>query len=147
MVSRKTENWIIRFGIILFWTLFWGLNFIDKLLPAGFLWVGRERTEQFTSYFLSIGLSNPLFAETTLMIISIFELVAFVFMVTSLFYFFRNQEKAHQALFWGIFTSLLIFSFFTIGDQVFGNRTELLEHSIYWISLVISWFIFRYFEK
>jgi hypothetical protein len=34
--------------------------------------------------------------------------------------------------------------FFSIGDQIFGDRFSLLEHAIFWIISVISWIIYKY---
>ena len=41
----------------------------------------------------------------------------------------------------------VIFSFFAIGDQVFGDRGELLEHTIYWMALIVSWGAYKFLPE
>ena len=45
------------------------------------------------------------------------------------------------------FAGLVIFSFFAIGDQIFGDRVELQEHTTFWMALIISWGAYIYFPK
>lgn len=33
---------------------------------------------------------------------------------------------------------------FALGDQVFGERSELLEHTIFWAALFISWRVYTH---
>ena len=36
-----TERALLRTAILIFWTLFWGLSVVDKVIPdVQFLWVG-----------------------------------------------------------------------------------------------------------
>ncbi len=140
------ESTAIRLGIILFWTLFWLLGVIDKVIPnrtAVLFWAGKDRLAQFSNYFSSIGIEVTFVPITFLVIVSILQFVAFLFCLGALVYFVSGKrEQADRLLFWGILVSLAIFSFFAVGDQIFGDRVELLEHSIFWIALVISWFIY-----
>ncbi len=146
MLTLKKENKIIRGGLIIFWLLFWLLNTIDKLITKEVtLWVGKDRISQLTTYFSSIGIENIMIPKITLTIIGLLEFIALVFFSISLYYYVnKNLKKARHLFFLGIFTSIVIFSFFAIGDQIFGDRTELLEHSIYWISSILSWYIFSH---
>ena len=36
------------------------------------------------------------------------------------------------------------FSLFSIADQVFGDRFQLLEHGLFWMILLASWIVFRH---
>jgi len=149
LMSHKHEKALIRFSIVLFWSLFWLFNFIDKVIPGaeGF-WVGKDRFVQFTGYFASIGVENPTLVGWVLGVVSVLELLAFVFMTFALVAVITKKKKwAHSFTFWGVIISLAIFTFFGIGDQIFGDRTELLEHSIYWMALIISWFMYTKTEE
>jgi hypothetical protein len=58
---------------------------------------------------------------------------------------YKGKDKISEQWFYrGISFSVLLFSLFSIGDQVFGDRFNLLEHGIFWIILVVSWAIFKY---
>jgi len=146
--SEKKENKIIRLGIIGFWWFFWLFNVVDKLIGGKtFLWVGKDRFTQIVNYFDSVGIENIAVASVFLVFISVVEFIALVFATHALWHILLGHEqKAHSALFISILISLFIFSFFAIGDQIFGDRVELLEHTIYWIALVVSWFIYTLAE-
>jgi len=144
MFSKKRENKIIRGGIIIFWLSFWLFNAIDKVvLETRFLWAGENWAKFFLELFKSIGIENRVIPYFALSMIGILEFTAAIFMALALFYFFKGDKRKTKHMFFiGILISLIIFSFFAIGDQIFGERQELLEHSIYWIGLIISWFVF-----
>ena len=144
LISKKKEGKIIQLGIIIFWSIFWMLNFIDKIIPNEvYLWSGKDRMAQFVTYFNSIGLGQSFFPQTSYIIISLAELLAFILALLALISFLNKESKRCRSyLFWSFLTGLSIFSIFTIGDQVFGDRTELLEHSTYWLAIIISWFIY-----
>jgi hypothetical protein len=36
---------------------------------------------------------------------------------------------------------------FSIGDQVFGDRFQLLEHGLFWLILIASWILFKYISN
>ncbi|MDA1335131.1 MAG: hypothetical protein O2794_03935 [bacterium] len=148
-MTRQHEDRIIRFGIIIFWFFYWLLNVVDKFIgEKTFLWVGKDRFAQFVDYFSSIGLENIIFAQTTLVVSTVLELLAFVFAGFALKFFLEgDRRQARGAIFWSILTGLITFSFFAIGDQIFGDRVELLEHTTYWIALVISWFVYTKTEE
>ena len=143
-LSNKQENHIIHLGIVVFWLLFWLFNVIDKVISGTvFLWVGNDRYAQFMKYFSSIGIDNTAVAGTVLLFVSFVEFAALVFFTFALWHIVRgDKKKSRDAVFFGILVSISLFSFFTIGDQIFGDRSELLEHSTYWILLVISWFLY-----
>jgi len=148
-LNAGQEKRIIRLGIIVFWWLFWLLNVIDKFIgKSTFLWVGKDRLGQFVTYFSSIGIENSSVAAAFLIFVTIVEMIALLFMTFALGYTISgNESGAHRALYFGILTSLFLFSFFTIGDQIFGDRHQLLEHALYWMALILSWFIYTRAEE
>lgn len=125
---------------------FYATTVIDKIIPDVYpLWVGADFYTLFIKLFASLGLTDPMFASTALAVISFLETVAFVCFLFSFFNLFNNYDKvSHQWFNRGILLSVVIFSLFSIGDQVFGDRFTLLEHTIFWTILVVSWAIFRY---
>ena len=145
----KKENEIIRYAIISFWWFFWLFNIIDKVIGGTtFLWVGKDRFSQFVEYFSSIGIENTTVAFSVLLFTALIELVVLVFFTGALTHEVAKKEKEAGVLFfWGIIFSLFIFTFFVIGDQVFGDRAELLEHSLYWVALLVSWAVYKYSKK
>lgn len=149
VLNQKKEVRIIRFGLIIFWWFFWFFNVIDKfIVESVFLWKGKNRIGQLIDYFASIGISDIAIPIIFFLFIAALEIIALVFMTITLrFYFKGDKQLTRAAFFYGILVSLIIFSFFTIGDQIFGDRAELLEHSIYWILTVLSWFVYIRIEK
>ena len=140
-ISHYFEGRLIRFAIVVFWLLFWFLNVIDKFInkPA-FLWAGKDRVTQLVEYFSSIGIENINIVLASLVFISIAEITVTLFLAFSLWNLLKkNGERAKLWFFWGTLTGLGIFTFFAVGDQVFGERSELLEHTIFWVALFISW--------
>lgn len=149
ILTKQKENSILQFVIVAFWAVFWLFNVIDKIIPGStFLWVGKDRFAQISEYFMTIGVENPMVTTISLGAVTIVEAVALAFFALSLVYFIAGNKKyAHSMFFWGAITSLVIFSGFSIADQVFGDRFELLEHSIYWVTIIASWFAYKASEK
>ncbi len=148
MIPQKREGWVIQCGIIVFWWLFWLLNVIDKLVtqPRVF-WVGENYVDEFVELFGKIGMEGSPVPIVLLMLVTVMELFAFIYLSVALVRFLRRDRKrAHHYLFMGILVSLVVFSFFTIGDQFFGERADLLEHTLYWLAFIISWFAYTHAE-
>lgn len=140
------EKKIIQFLIIIYWTFFGALTVIDKIIPDVYLfWVGADFYTLFIKLFASLGLTNPLYATISLVGVSSIEVMAFVCYLFSLFNLYKGNDKISEQWFYrGILFSIILFTFFSIGDQVFGDRSNLLEHSIFWIILVVSWIVYKY---
>ena len=140
-ISHYFEGRLIRFAIVGFWLLFWFLNVIDKFInQPTFLWAGKDRITQFVEYFSSIGIENINIVLAFLIFVTIIEIAATLFLAYSLWNLLRkNAVKARMWFFWATLTGLGIFTFFAVGDQVFGDRSELLEHTIFLIAILISW--------
>jgi hypothetical protein len=147
--ERSNEGNVIQLGILVYWTAFWFLNSVDKIINQPlFLWVGKDRVAQFEKYFSSIGIEDPAVAMVFLIFVAIAEIAACVLLGAALVKFLKNKkEKAHRLFFWGTFVGLAIFSFFAIGDQIFGDRAELWEHTTFWMAIVISWGAYNYYPK
>lgn len=148
-LSNNLEGQVIRFGVVVFWLLFWLLNSIDKFIGQPiFLWIGKDRLVQIKEYFSTIGIDGALIPTGVFVFTTILEIAAFLFLAAAFLALIHKQlGRARALFFWGTFAGLAIFSFFTIGDQVFGDREELLEHTVYWVSLIVSWGAYNYFPK
>jgi len=142
MKEKKT----IQYLILIYWLFFEALTVIDKIIPDVYpFWVGADFYTLFVKLFASLGLKNPLFATVALVGVSSIEIVAFVCFLFSLFNMYKGKNEISERWFYrGISIAVLLFSFFSIGDQVFGDRSNLLEHGIFAISLVVSWVVFKY---
>lgn len=140
------EKKIIQYLIVIYWTFFGGLTVIDKIIPDVYpYWVGADFYTLFIKFFASLGLTDPIFATIALAIVALIETSAFVCYLFSLFNLCKGKDKISEQWFYrGILFSVLAFSFFSIGDQVFGDRNNLLEHGIFWITLIVSWGVYKY---
>ena len=73
-------NQLIRYAILVYWSIFWLFNIVDKLIGGShFLWVGRDRFAQFQRFFASAGIDSPFIADFALVIAAGLEIFAFVF--------------------------------------------------------------------
>lgn len=140
------EKKLIQYLVLIHWTLFSATAVIDKIVPDVYpFWVGADFYTLFIKLFASLGLTDPIFATIALAVISFLEIVAFVCFAFSFFNLYNSKDKiAEQWFYRGISFSVLTFSFFSIGDQVFGDRFTLLEHTIFWMILIFSWVIYKY---
>ena len=137
--GTQTGPWI-RLIILAYWTLFWFFNVIDKVVGgAHFMWVGRDRFAQFQKYFASAGLPAPWVADLGLVVAAALEVFALVFFAGATFHFLKRRDKASHTWFLaGTVTTLATFTFFSIGDHLFGDRFELLEHTLFWFISLMS---------
>jgi hypothetical protein len=140
---------IIRFVIIFYWSLYWLFNIIDKIIAASqFLWVGKDRFAQFQRFFASAGWENPMVANTALIIVAGLEIFAFIFFAGAFIHLFQKKEESSRTFFVvGISLTLATFTIFSIGDHIFGDRFELLEHTLFWILTLFTWVIFIHSDK
>ena len=139
-----SNNQLIRGAILIYWSIFWMFNIVDKVIGGSmFLWVGRDRFAQFQKYFASAGLEAPIVADVALIFAAALEVFAFVFMTGALMFYLKRQLKEARSWFlMGIFLTLATFTFFSLGDHLFGDRFELLEHTLFWFMTLASWVIF-----
>jgi len=142
-LSSSTRR-LLRLAILAYWTLFWAFNVLDKAIGgAHFLWVGRDRFAQFQKYFDSVGLGSPHVANAALVVAGALEVFAFLYFAGALrFEWKEHRDRARQWGFIGTLLTLGTFTFFSIGDQWFGDRFELLEHTLFWLVSLASWVAF-----
>ena len=147
--TRVPSNQLIRYAILFYWSLFWLFNIVDKFIGGSlFLWVGRDRFAQFQKFFASAGLESPIIANIALIIAAGLEVFAFVFFTGALIHFLRKKQNSYRAWFFlGILFTLIIFTVFSIGDHIFGDRFELLEHTLFWFLTLFSWIAFIRLNK
>lgn len=140
------EKKIIQYFVLIYWASFGALTVIDKIIPDVYpYWVGADFYTLFIKLFASLGFTDPIFATIALAFVSTIEALAFVCYLFALFNLFKGKDKISEQWFYrGITFSVLLFSFFSIGDQVFGDRFTLLEHGVFWVILIVSWAIFKY---
>ena len=57
-----------------------------------------------------------------------------------------RSEAAKSLFFWATTVGIVIFTSFSVGDQIFGDRAELWEHGTFVILIMVSWFAHRYYN-
>ena len=141
--ASSSTRWV-QWGILTYWTLFWLLNVVDKVVGgAHFLWVGRDRFAQFQKYFASTGLADAWIADAGLVLAAALEAFALTFCAGAWWHFAQRREDHARGWFLaGTLFTLLTFTFFSIGDQWFGDRFELLEHTLFWFISLVSWVVY-----
>ena len=149
MNSKFSTSQIVRFSILFYWSIFWLFNLIDKLIGGSmFLWVGRDRFAQFQKFFASAGLDSPIIADIALIVAAGLEAFAFVMFAGALLHFMKNRmETSRSWFFLGIVFTLVTFTIFSIGDHIFGDRFELLEHTLFWFITLLSWVVYNRLER
>ena len=140
------EQSVIRCSILMFWTFFWGLSVFDKIIPdVHFLWVGKDFFALFVKFFGSLGVKDSLVATLALAGVSSLEAVNFTLYLVAFYNFIKKEKEASEKWFFrAILSSITLFALFSIADQVFGDRFQLLEHGLFWLVLVASWLVFKH---
>jgi hypothetical protein len=140
---------LFRFGILFYWSLFWLINSIDKIIGGSqFLWVGKDRFAQFQRFFASVHWENTMVANVALIIVAALEIFAFLFFTGALLHLIRkNQDLSRSWFVIGICFTLATFTIFSIGDHIFGDRFELLEHTLFWFITLFSWVAYIHADK
>ena len=88
----KEKN-ILRFSILFYWTFFWGLSVLDKIIPdVHHLWVGKDFFALFVKFFGSLGLKDPIFATIALAFVSSLEGLNFVFYLLASVNFLKEKN-------------------------------------------------------
>ena len=143
------SNNLVRFLILFYWSIYWLFNSIDKFIGGSqFLWVGKDRFAQFQRYFDSAGWGKPIVSDIALIIVGSLEIFAFLFFIGAFIQLVKKNETTSKSWFIvGISLTLSIFTIFSIGDHVFGDRFELLEHTLFWTLTLFTWVIYIHSEK
>jgi len=136
---------LLRLSIVGFWTLFWGLSVVDKVVPDVHpFWVGKDFFALFVKFFASLGLKDPLFPTVALAGVSGLEALSFVlYLIAAVQVVRQASDRANTWFFRAVSTSMTLFALFSIADQTFGDRFQLLEHGLFWLVLLASWGMFR----
>jgi hypothetical protein len=148
-VSELIGKDLIRYLIIAFWVFFWLFNVIDKVVGgAHFLFVGKDRFAQIQRLFDSLGLGAPVVANIALVVTVVLEVFAFVSFSGAIYHKVRkNPVGTHSWFFTGICLTLVTFTYFSIGDQAFGDHAELLEHNLFWFIALLTWVVFIHVDQ
>jgi len=141
--KSTASHQLVRYAILIYWAIFWLFNLIDKVIGgAHFLWVGRDRFAQFQKYFASTGLDSPHIANAALAFAGALEAFSLVFFAGAVLHEVRKDRAASRKWFFlGTILTLATFTFFSIGDHWFGDRFELLEHTLFWFLSLSSWVV------
>ena len=84
-MATKKESSLLQLGILGYWSLFWLLNVVDKFIGGStYLFAGRDRAAQLFGYFESIGVTNPWVLQGSLVIITVLEIIAFLYVCGAL---------------------------------------------------------------
>ena len=144
-----SEKKYIRFAILIYWIFFWGLSVVDKIISGVQLnWVGKDFFALFVKFFESLGIKNPFFATIALASTATIEAVNFVLYLFSFVNFIKGNTSLSEKWFYrAILSSVILFTLFSVGDNVFGDRSQLLEHGLFWMILLASWAIFKYITR
>ena len=140
--------------VILYWFTFWVSNGLDKFVNGTdlvvFRWYGKDRSEQFVGYFRKADLPEE-YVNGVLYFAGAWELlIALLFLTAGLYYLFGNARGARHyhrnwnAILLGLFMSAITFVAFALFDVVVGDRVELLEHSIFFGLVLLSWIAIVY---
>jgi hypothetical protein len=93
-------------------------------------------------------LESPAIANFALIVAAGLEVFAFVFFTGALIYYLKKKNETSRAWFFiGIVLTLITFTIFSIGDHIFGDRFELLEHTLFWFLTLFSWVAFIRLEN
>jgi hypothetical protein len=122
--------------VVAFFTMFWLLNGLDKFLNRQPFWYGDHRDLKFITYFASIHLPAPV-ALIVLHSLGVIETLLGIGFLTALLS--RKIPLVFSQIYFK--ASILIFLLYSIGDIIFGDRAELLEHGTY-LALIMICFAF-----
>ncbi len=133
--------------IILYWSIVWFANGLDKFINRQslniFTWFGKDRVEQFSGYFEKTSLSNE-WIGPLLILTGVWEfIVGIPFLVAGLLYFARSDRRWNFITL-GLFFSAATFAVFAFFDVIFGDRAEFLEHGTFFAIVIVSWLAIIY---
>ena len=135
---QNLNDWLSSRSLLLaFFTMFWLFNGLDKFLNRLPFWYGDAREAKFIGYFAHIHLP-PWLALTTLYSFGVVEILVGVSFLYALLR--RHTQSAVSQISFKV--SVLIFFTYSIGDIIFGDRAELLEHGTYIILILVSFAFF-----
>ncbi len=147
-VAQRRARYV-RIVLSAFWALFWIGNVIDKIYPsatAGFR--GTARIDQIGDFLRAVGINSATIAVVVVALIGAFEAVLAVGAIFALVAAIRRQPtRAAAAAFWLTLGTVVLFGVFSVGDIIFGDRTELWEHVAFLTYALVTFAVFRYAER
>ena len=131
--------------IVLYWSLFWILNGLDKFINGRdlflFTWYGKNRTAQFGDYLEKTDLPGAWTSVANYAAGSWEVLVALVFLAATAHCFLDREGPRHwNGILLGLYLSAFTFIGFSVLDIIAGDRGELNEHGLYLGLVIVSWF-------
>ena len=124
-----------------FWASFWLLNGLDKFFN-GEHFFGVTRDEKFIDYFAGLLLPSQL-ALTTLYAFGVAE----VLLGLGFLYILIRRDAPPVLNRLNFKFSMLLFFAFSIGDILFGDRAELLEHGTFLVLVIVSFEFFLLVDR
>lgn len=163
--------WLLVLSI--FWSGFWMLNGFDKFLNGSFEpmmsedvtkavlvetetgeishrmqpmhtvgFLGVNRNSKMGIFFSRIGLGDSS-GNTFLITVGIIEiLLGFLFLYVFFEILFKQYNTNYISI--GLIISLFLFTIFSFGDILFGERMELWEHSTFMIVIIGSYYMYHH---
>ena len=120
---------------------------VDKVIPdVQTLWVGKDFFALFVKFFASMGLKDPLFA-TVALAVQARKPSTSRSTCWPPWPCFKAEKRTETWFFRGVMASMGLFALFSVADQAFGDRFQLLEHGLFWMVLMSSWIAFKFFTE
>lgn len=134
--------------IIMYWSVFWLTNGLDKFLNNTnlilFEWFGKDRADQFSGYFTALNIPTEL-VDQVLLTIGVWELcIAGAFLAAYIYLEMGRLTKTFVMVRYGFFMTIVIFIIFSGFDVLVGDRFELFEHNAYIAMAILAWFVLIY---
>ncbi len=150
MKSSKSSGHQLTILLALFWGLFWLFNGLDKFMHSSvigdFMWFGQDRTEQISVY--AERMQFPIsWIDPILVFTGVWEfLVAAPFIIFVAYNITNfNSESVngwlHYCFYNALCLSAVTFLVFCVFDVIAGARSELLEHTVYFVLIAVSFMV------
>ncbi len=149
MIRVVNNNLCISNLLVLYWSLYWLMNGLDKFFNQKdlglFFWYGKDRTSQFSNYFMNTKISTA-WVDVVLLFTGFWEVLIFLCFFIFAIRKIMSSDFYIEWLKFGMILSALTFIGFSVFDIVFGDRAELLEHGTFLILIAVS-YQFMFNEK
>ena len=140
-IQKINKKITVNHLLAIFWSSFWLLNGFDKFFNGEYFF-GVTRDEKFIAYFSSIGMQADI-ALSLLYSCGVCEILIGVAFLWS----FKNITHRKEILEFCLKAGMSVFIIFSVFDILFGDRTELWEHSTFLILLIVSYAFLQIMSK
>ena len=106
--------------------------------------MGKDFFALFVKFFASLGLKDPMFATVAWQGVGIGTRELHVYGTALVALLRGDAGRAEPVLPWNCHLAGFVV-LFSMADQVFGDRFQLLEHGLFWMVLLASWIAFKFF--